>query len=165
MSLERQTHLLRAVDGCNSSSRVGKIIIMSFTGCLWFTSHILRTDDKPVSNRQWTKTTVLPENYAAIIISHSNTSHVTCICALTLLHDSIGLCVFVCLGRLSPSSNLHVHTLFSLLADIGWCRGVCLRESCHIWRADGVPFLHHTVCLYVYLSLSQQMDPGEYWDA
>lgn len=24
---------------------------------------------------------------------------------------------------------------------------------------------HRSVCLYMYLSLSQQMDPGEYWDA
>lgn len=75
-------------------------------------------------------------------------------------------------GRI-PASNLPMRTLFSIFADIGGQRvGVCLRKSQRIWRADGVPSLHslplpqhQSVCLYMYLSLSQQMDPGKYWDA
>lgn len=85
--------------------------------------------------------------------------HFYSVLAHTLLYDSFLLYYstgLMCVGLFW--SFPPTYTLFSNFSDIGWGGGAVP----YMKGRWGFP---SSISLYMYLCLSQQMDPGEYWDA
>lgn len=152
--------LLRAADGCNSSFYRERARLWSrplLTACdLPATSCGQMTSTAPLfQTRQRTQTTAwktTPQIYFPMVITHTLLD----ISSYTPYTWHVFSCIMVWAWVLLPPTYTCTHC-YPFLRILDWVGGggggVCLRESCQIWMADGGS-LPPSVCLSLHAPLS-----------